>query len=31
MKCAYNIASFPKTVPGKPAEIIIDERINFMV
>ena len=30
MKCAYNIASFPNTVPGKPAEIIIDERINFM-
>ena len=27
MKCAFNIASFPKTVP---AEIIIDEDINFM-
>ena len=30
MKCAFNIASFPKTAPGKPAEIIIDEDINFM-
>ena len=30
MKCAFNTARFPKTVPSKPIEIIIDEGINFM-
>lgn len=30
MKCAFNIAGFPNTVPGKPTESIFDEGINFM-